>query len=150
MERIIGCEKGLPEKFIAVSSSLWSSSVRSIRRKISAIKEQHLKSRGLLSIKWFSRLKHWICRLSKHEPFILRNWGPVLTQDFDKSDVIWIMKIIGYWHTCAEVTRNKKVNVYIWSWSGIRRNNRLSSPCGIHYRITCVKREAKGIKNGII
>jgi len=44
--------------------------------------------------------------------------GPVLTPDFDKSDVIWIMKIIGYCHTCVGVKGNKKGQAYTWTTIG--------------------------------
>ena len=51
-------------------------------RKTSAMKEQHRKSRGLLSMKWLSRLRHCIYRVSKHEPFILRNWRACVDTGF--------------------------------------------------------------------
>lgn len=89
-------------------------------RETSGMKERYQKSQE--SAKYSSRLRHRVYKISKHEAFILQNWRRLLLipNFVSKSDVIRIIKIIGYWRASVRVACNE-LDVCRW-WSLVQRS----------------------------
>ena len=53
-----------------------------VGRKASVMEKQYQKSRGVTSMNLSSKLSHQVYKISKHEAFILRNWGACVDTEF--------------------------------------------------------------------
>ena len=84
---VIGYKKGLYQKSLLqflvcyglhLSAEFWWV----VGRKTSVMEKQYQKSRGVTSMNLSSRLRHQVYKISKHEAFILRNWGACVDTEF--------------------------------------------------------------------